>query len=83
LDGDGTVTNSRSVDVDSVNFNSLPELNRLINKFRIKTRYFIYKTRSRISIKDIKKYQKFIGFIHPVKKKKLKRIVRGLLHGPK
>jgi transcriptional regulator with XRE-family HTH domain len=83
LDGDGTVTNWKRVDVSSVNFNSLPELNRLINKLKIKTRYYIYKTISRISIKDIRKYYEFISFIHPEKKEKLKRIVRGLPHGSK
>lgn len=75
LDGDGTIYR-KHIDIDSVNFKSLPELNRLINKFKIKTYYYIYKSRSRILIKDIKRFQKLIGFIHPEKKEKLKKYAR-------
>lgn len=73
LDGDGTVTNY-SVRADSVNPNSLKVLSSLLFKLGFINIYNSYPSRNRITIKDIKSYKKFIGFLEPYKKERLEKI---------
>lgn len=69
MDGDGSIAiKRRLISVDSVNKSTLKEVNKLFNNIGIKTTYYMFKTRSRIVIKDLNNYERLIGFIHPDKK---------------
>lgn len=76
LDGDGTVDiKKKAVIVDSVNLKGLKNVNKLFNKFGIKTKFYVYKSRCRIVSKDVKKYNDIIGFVHPKKNEKMNFIL--------
>ena len=85
FDGDGSVDYkwNKRITLDSVNKNSLSKLNKLLLHLGISTRYYIYKNRSRITIKDVIKYKKTIGFFHLKKKEKLEYLTKVAYMGSK
>ena len=79
MDGDGSITIKRKlISVDSVNKNTLKEVNKLFNQTGIGTVYYTFETRSRVVIKDLQSYEEFIGFVHPDKKYTLSSINKSI-----
>lgn len=75
-DGDGTVDlKKKKVILDSVNSNSLSEMNQLLGTLKINTKFYIFTSRSRIVIYDVNRFSKLIGFLHPERRDKLKKII--------
>jgi hypothetical protein len=76
FDGEGFVYVERKViRVDSINKKGLLGVQKLLEDLGVSSKFFDYKNRFRITIKDIKNYHTKIGFFHPMKKEKLKMLL--------
>jgi len=85
-DCDGTVGHynyNRYVAIDSINLNGLNQIANTLNKLRISSRIQKVKYRENTSYRliisgkeNLIKFNKIIGFMHPIKKKKLKEAIQ-------
>jgi len=76
FDGDGSVNIKRKeIEADSVNGSALENVQELLRSTDISSRLKHYKNRSRIMIRDLKKFYKVANLIHLEKRKKLRKIV--------
>jgi len=75
FDGDGTIElKKKEVRMDSKNSIGLKQLAKLLESLGIKCKFYNFRSRFRIVIKDIDLFYSEIGSLHPEKLKKLKFI---------
>lgn len=75
-DGDGTVDIiKKEIRLDSTNKKGLKQIQILLKDLGICSKFYTFESRARITIKDIRSFYNKIGFLHPEKQKRLKKLL--------